>query len=259
MGLKDILKVVYFQLAIVWPIFRYYDAFEFSPSLNNTRLVYGPKNLNSDLHFGFLGRPKSRRLLDLPEGVKHQSKEEIEYLKLHKCMDHGEVYSASYLITKEHLLKHRIDYNLSECNTELASFMVMDTRMDPDRDQDGTLIQSLDVLDFSVVHLSAFERLQRRHNTKSRKLEAIKNATKLIEQFTNSGASSSILSLYFNQSSYGNRTIAVMPFLGSEVGAGNSIVANRLEYLKACFWSLHMYFNKVVVVVKSEKDRIIAM
>ena len=81
--------------------------------------------LHTEKHFGALARVREKRkLMELPVGLKYQSKDEVEYLKLHKCMDHGEVYSASYLITKEHMMKHKIDYNLSECNTELASFMV---------------------------------------------------------------------------------------------------------------------------------------
>jgi hypothetical protein len=51
----------------------------------------------------------SRKLRDteiqvLPAGLKNQSKEESNYLKLHKCRDAGEVYGASYLITREHLI-----------------------------------------------------------------------------------------------------------------------------------------------------------
>lgn len=46
-----------------------------------------------------------RRLTDLPLGLKHQSKDEANYLKLHKCRDAGEAYAASYLITREHLIE----------------------------------------------------------------------------------------------------------------------------------------------------------
>ena len=42
-----------------------------------------------------------------------QSKEEAKYLKFHKCVNAGEVYSASYLITKEHLLLQNTAYNLT--------------------------------------------------------------------------------------------------------------------------------------------------
>ena len=45
-----------------------------------------------------------RRLTTLPLGLHHHSQDEGKYLKLHKCQDPGEVFSASYLITKEHLM-----------------------------------------------------------------------------------------------------------------------------------------------------------
>ena len=45
-----------------------------------------------------------RSLATLPLGLVNQTKEEENYLKLHKCRDPGEAYGASYLITKEHLI-----------------------------------------------------------------------------------------------------------------------------------------------------------
>lgn len=48
---------------------------------------------------------ESKNQSDLPAGLKHQSKEEANYLKLHKCKDAGEAYGAAYLITKEHLIE----------------------------------------------------------------------------------------------------------------------------------------------------------
>jgi hypothetical protein len=57
-----------------------------------------------------------RSLLDIPQGLplglKHQTKEEADYLKLHKCQDEGEAYSASYLITKKHLLQTFTNFSL---------------------------------------------------------------------------------------------------------------------------------------------------
>ena len=54
------------------------------------------------------------------------------------------------------------DYNLTWVNCEMASFIMMNGRATPSRNVNGSLVQSLDVLDFSVLHLSAYERLQRR-------------------------------------------------------------------------------------------------
>ena len=208
-----------------------------------------------DGKFGFMVTYR-RKLLDNPEGLKYQSPDEAEYLQFHKCQDHGEVYSASYLITKTHLLTHKIDFELSKCNTELASFMLMDTAMNANNDKPGTLIQSLDVLDFSVIHLSAFERLQRRHsrNSKGDKLVAVKNCTNILhDQYTIMNSSLSIPS--YRAESY--KTVVVMPWLGSETGAGNSHIGNRLEYLKACFWSFYLEYPYIVVAVKTQKDEFI--
>lgn len=98
-------------------------------------------------------------------GLQHQMPEESQYLKFHLCKNEGEAYSASYLITSEHLLHHPTvtEYNLSLANTELASFLVMNTkgaRRQMDVKRSGTMVQSLDILDLSVIHLSAYERLQ---------------------------------------------------------------------------------------------------
>ena len=90
----------------------------------------------------------------LPIGLKNQSKEESEYLKLHKCRDVGEAYSASYLITKEHLLYQFTGYNLTWVNCEMGSFIMMNQRAQPDRNVNGSVTQTLDVLDFSIIHLS---------------------------------------------------------------------------------------------------------
>ena len=50
-----------------------------------------------------------------------------------------------------------------------------------------------------------------------------------------------------------NRTIAIMPFLGYEMGAGHSNLGNRFVYLQACFWSIFPYMPHIVAYVKSEK------
>ena len=63
---------------------------------------------------------ESRRLLDfLPpkkwqeKMIGNQSAEELEYPKLHKCVDLGEAYSAAYLTSKLHLMEVNIKRNLS--------------------------------------------------------------------------------------------------------------------------------------------------
>lgn len=132
--------------------------------------------------------------------------------------------------------------------------------------ENGTIIQSLDVLDFSVIHLSAFERLKRRWrkllpdfiNDKSRNkknwdtgpLTEIVTAVDILHKramaFREDGTPLPSPDV--------NRTVVVMPFLGSDMGAGHSKLENRYQYLKACFWSLYAEFPYVVAAVKSIGD-----
>lgn len=168
-------------------------------------------------------------------------------IKLHRCIDAGEVYSAAYLITKELLLIQDVGHNLSHVNCEMASFIIFHKNI---------LIQSLDVLEFSIVHLSAYERLQKRYfhkfkikELKSGNLDAIVNTTVILKNQTMHNNRHISIQEKFN------RTVVIMPFLASEMGAGHSNIENRLIYLRACFWSVYKYFPKVVVVVRSPYDR----
>jgi len=61
----------------------------------------------------------------LPEGLVWQTEEEKNYLKLHKCRDGGEAYSAAYLTSKEHVLLQHTAFNLSMVNCEMGSFIMM--------------------------------------------------------------------------------------------------------------------------------------
>lgn len=213
----------------------------------------------------FWPRNPQARSLVLPPGLKRQSKEESKYLKLHKCRDAGEVYSAAYLIHKKHLLEQFIDYNLTWVNCEMGSFIMMNQRADPNKNLNGSLTQSLDVLDFSVVHLSAYERLQRRWGGSIAKvvgkemakkmhtgdIAPVVSATELLKrralQRRATGVPVPSLKL--------NRTVAIMPFLGSDNGAGHSLLNNRKVYLQACFWSIYAHIPHIVAAVKSVKDQ----
>lgn len=116
----------------------------------------------------------SRRILQTEEGqgqeatsnpkfdLSKQTPEEANYLEYHRCFDEGEAYAAAYLITKEHLMNHKIDHDLASANTELASFIVFDNAK-KEGIRHGTITMALDVFDYSVIHLSAYERLIRYH------------------------------------------------------------------------------------------------
>ena len=51
-----------------------------------------------------------------------------------------------------------------------------------------------------------------------------------------------------------NSTVVIMPWLGKEVGVGNSHVENRYSYLNSCFWSLYAVFQNIVVGVSNIQD-----
>ena len=124
-------------------------------------------------------------------------------------------------------------------------------------DGKGMIIQSLDVLDFSVIHLSTYERSNRKYmrelwsNKEERKTEWSKIApvietAKLLEQKNKYKT--------HNWIPEANRTVVVMPFLGGAMGAGHSELGNRFEYLKACFWSLYEFFPHITIGVKTHDD-----
>jgi len=207
--------------------------------------------------------------LNPPPGLKNQAKEERLYLKLHKCKDAGEVYSAAYLIHKKHLLEQFTDYNLTWVNCEMGSFIMMNQRADPHRNLNGSLTQSLDVLDFSVIHLSAYERLQRRWGGSIAKIVGKEVAKQMhtgnIDPVIKATALLKTRALQRRApgmpmaSPKLNRTVAIMPFLGSDNGAGHSLLGNRKVYLQACFWSIYAEIPHIVAAVKSTKDQAYAL
>jgi hypothetical protein len=186
-----------------------------------------------------------------------QTAEEVDYLNFHRCFDEGEQYAAAWLITKEHLLKHPMSYNLTTSNTELASFIMFDTNAKQGQIRSGTMIQALDVMDFSVIHLSAYERLLRRHRIAGdENLQAMGHAADRLKggYYNNTFGARVIDQSLYNNDARLNKTVVIFPWLGSETGAGNSKVTNRFKYLDACFWSFYAYMPHVVVAVKSKKD-----
>ena len=133
-----------------------------------------------------------------------------------------------------------LGHNLTWVNCEMASFIMMAPRADPSKNVNGSVTQTLDVLDFSMLHLSWYERLQRRHSRSlqnklkiDRKDKARMDALSDISpieatvevlkvravQLRNPDITPTVPEL--------NRTIAVMPFLGSDMGAGHSKLNNR--------------------------------
>jgi len=128
------------------------------------------------------------------------------------------------------LVEQNTYYNLTWVNCEMGSFIMMS----PGK-ENGTVVQSLDVLDFSVIHLSAFERLQRRWWKllgKHSNINSVLESTKLLQE------RAAIMRGVNNTTSIEtplmapemNRTVVIMPFLGADMGAGHSKLGNRFGF-----------------------------
>lgn len=147
---------------------------------------------------------------------------EADNLKLHFCNAVFEAYSGSYLTTKAHMLTVA-NYNLSWVNCEMASFLHMkgSSNFFTDPHGEGMIAQSLDVLDFSVIHLSAYERSSRKHRRKVwsnkadqesqwNKIETVKETARILETQNNPAKSGKNMSW----SEEAKKTVVIMPFLG---------------------------------------------
>lgn len=196
----------------------------------------------------------------MPDGLRFQSRDEKDFLTLHKCREAGEAYAAAYLTTREHFLEHFTGYNLTWVNCEMASFiMITSIRGDLNREKNGTIMQSLDVLDYSVIHLSAYERLQRKfakqlRNNYDKTIDPVIATGKLLKTRALEIRNAKNTMIESPDEKDLNRTVAVMPFLGADMGSGHSVLSNRYHYLHPCFWSVYAEFPHVVVAVKNQVD-----
>jgi len=202
----------------------------------------------------------------LPNMALQKGEFEKENLKLHLCNSVYEAYSASYLTTKHHMLEVASEtYNLTWVNCEMASFIHMkaSSKFYHNPNQEGLIMQSLDVLDFSVIHLSAYERSSNKHRNalwKNRKdmvrewanIDPVISAGKRLAYLNDPRIRS--ISRNITYLPEAQRTVVVMPFLGGAMGAGHSKLNNRYEYLKTCFWSLYEFFPHIVAGVTRQED-----
>ena len=253
-----------------------------SSSTENPYAEFSPRNIfrrgyhkasyllsNISSTFGIVDKVKTVSIVHPTTGIqtiydvsKQNTDYEREDLTMHMCNEPGEAYSASWLTTRQHVLEVPSEtYNLTWVNCEMASFIHMRRSMKhhTDRYNDGIIMQSLDVLDFSVIHLSAYERVNKRYKKllwKPREyhlytlIEPVKQAADLLEQEWNPKISKKVI----KWSEDAKRTVAIMPFLGGAMGSGHSELGNRFVYLKACFWSLYQFFPNIVAGVSRQAD-----
>lgn len=178
---------------------------------------------------------------------------------LHRCISVGEAFGGAYLVNSKFVLQRKTDYDLKTAFGEMASFIIYRFRDNPFKDIEGTLMQSMDVLDFSVIHLSPYERLIERYSAtlsatnKSRlDLSEIRYATQYIKsqtmQLLTKGMVSTRMKIEYQQ------TVVLIPFLGNHQGDGHSAIQNRRMYLQACFWSFYLYYEHIVIGVALQED-----
>lgn len=129
----------------------------------------------------------------------------------------------------------------------MGSFIMMTPGANPSKNINGSITQTLDVLDFSMLHLSWYERLQRRHSkTVMNKLKIVRSdkvRMKILSDISPIEAMVEVLKIRALQLRNPdltptvlelNRTVAVMPFLASDMGAGHSTLNNRCEMSNNC-------------------------
>lgn len=152
----------------------------------------------------------------------------------------------------------------------MASFTIMGAyRRVPKPSAPGIIIQTRDILDLSVLHLSTFERSHKRYMVRMwpngrERSKAWHNIDPVIDvSFKVEAAVKSALhkrqtlasgDLNKTYSKFARRTIVIMPFLGGAMGAGHSVLSNRYHYLRACFWSIYEHFPNIVMGVTQQSD-----
>jgi hypothetical protein len=196
----------------------------------------------------------------LPNMRKQKARGERDNLKIHVCNAIYEPYSSAYLTTTRHILSRPANhYNLSIVDGEMATFYYVSetNRVYTDFNISGIIIQTLDVFDFSVIHLSAFERSLRKYQSQRKKvgktaIEEVVTVANILKDLNDVEHGNRKRNIQYSSSA--KETIVVMPFLGNQMGSGHSNLENRFVYLYATFWSLKEFFPYIAIMVANIAD-----
>mmetsp|Transcript_807 Transcript_807/g.1466 ORF Transcript_807/g.1466 Transcript_807/m.1466 type:complete len:428 (-) Transcript_807:45-1328(-) len=205
-----------------------------------------------------LGAPASHVAVQ-PDGSTFAgvpSTSDAPFYGLFRCDTGGKcpAYAAAFLTTKEQLIGRTIsDKQMEDVKTNMESasyhtFGKADT---------SAIWTTVDALDFSVEHISMYERvlgsvkmvdspLKRQALGEFDKNLQV-NELKLREKCTRARESP-------DRPPFADQTVAVMPFYGG-LGSGHSIRQTKLRYLNITVHSLHCHFDAVVVAVSDPQDR----
>lgn len=182
--------------------------------------------------------------------------------KYQDCIDRGETFAGAVLVRREYLLNNKIGnqgLNSSKLSVEWATTGLM---------HDGINFQSVDIFDFSVIHLSAYERIAlRRHHqnagpwtSKKERDKVVMPAIQRLPKAVRNSIQPSLNHGRPNQlDGFQNSTIVIIPFLGTHIGSsrlGGSRLENRGIHLASCFWSFYEHFPNIVAFVATEDDYI---
>ena len=105
------------------------------------------------------------------------------------------------------------------------------------------------------LHLSAYERLNRKFKNKLRRTNPAfedNNIEPVKRTLTYINRTNSYTIINDHRSA---QTVAIMPFLGLNMGAGHSVLENRFVYLKLCVLSVSKIFPNIAIGVLSADDR----
>jgi hypothetical protein len=158
--------------------------------------------------------------------------------KFQRCVEMGEAFSASFLISKKLLVALDTKVNLTTANCAKGAFIAMRPN------GQGAVMQTIDLLDLSVVHLSAYERYP--SAVKSELLDD--NVPQVMRKVMNRVKKEK------QNHVLGNSTIAFIPYFGKAIGSTSSKAANRQTYLHITYWSIKRMINDIIVYVCNEED-----
>ena len=186
--------------------------------------------------------------------------------RFHRCFDEGEVYSASFLSRTAYLLTK--DLRISEAtqrNTELATFLMIETDLHKKYKAQlgaGKMFMTADFFEFSVIHLSAYERSMREvglNDVDGPFVNRLHNLAALQKaKYVRALSQTQIQNLTTStETSNRSNTLVVMPFFGlkHENDVGHSDIAKRLVYLEAAYYNIAAVFPNVVIGVANDADR----
>ena len=171
-------------------------------------------------------------------------------------------YAASFLTSKRQILRRFVNKSKllqPDTNMESASYWTFGTR------GISAVWTTVDALDFSVEHISMYERVLKSTSMQPSPLRTALLAQydlrlQIIERDQRMACSEGPQASEWRNSrsraelSISEKTVAVMPFYAVGSGSGHSIRTTKLRYLNITVHSIRCYFSSVVVAVSHESD-----